>query len=278
MITSIRLASFAVALAGVVGIGALVGNAVGPIDTGASGQTAATGQAGTQDASQTEYTLVAAQTEIGPEPFTFTINDPEGLPVTDYDVLHEKQLHLIVVSTGLHTYAHVHPELDEDGQWSIALPDLPPGTYRAIADFSPTGAPQMSLDVDLVVPGKAATESPLEQTLVDDVDDLEVTLEAAGSDWSEVIITVRRGDDVVTTQPYLGAAGHLVAIAAEDLAYLHTHALDGTPAGPVRFAVELPAGATHALFFDFKVDGVVRTAKFVIENEGPDGASTEHGH
>ncbi len=276
MITSIRLASFGVALVGIVGIGALVGNAFGPIDTGASDPT--NEQAGTLDPGQTKYTLNAAQTEIGSEPFSFIITDPEGRPVTDYDVLHEKQLHLIVVSTGLQTYAHLHPELDESGQWTIALPDLPPGAYRAIADFSPAGAAPMNLHVDLVVPGKAATESLLEQTLVDDVDDLEVTLEAAGSDWSEVVITVRRGDDVVTTQPYLGAAGHLVAIAADDLAYLHTHALDETPTGPVRFAVELPAGATHALFFDFKVDGVVRTAKFVIENEGPDGASTEHDH
>ena len=183
-----------------------------------------------------------------------------------------------MVSTGLRTYAHLHPELAEGGQWSVALPDLAPGDYRAIADFSPAGAGQMNLGIDLVIPGEATTETELEQTLVDEVDDLELTLEALGSEWSEVLITVRRGAEVLTTEPYLGVAGHLVAIAAADLTYLHTHAMDAAPAGPVRFAVELPSGATHALFFDFKVDREVRTAQFIIENEGSNGASTEHGH
>lgn len=288
MNTGARLALFGVSLVAVVGVGALVGNAVGPIDTGASGQTSATQQPDTQqpDTQQTDnesagqlgYTLAATQTQIGDEPFSFTITDPDGEPVADYDVLHEKQLHLIVVSTGLRTYAHLHPELAEDGQWSVALPDLAPGDYRAIADFSPAGAGQMNLGIDLVIPGEATAEAQLDQTLVDDVDDLEVTLEALGSAWSEVRITVRRGTEVLTTEPYLGVAGHLVAIAADDLTYLHTHAMDAAPAGPVRFAVELPSGATHALFFDFKVDGEVRTAHFVIEREGTDGDNTEHGH
>ena len=261
-------------LAALVGIGALVGRAVGPIDAGASGQTAATDQSDTSDG----YTLTAADTQIDPEPFSFTITDADGRPVTEYDVLHEKELHLIVVSTGLRTYAHVHPERGEGGQWTIDLSDLPPCKYRAIADFSPSGGTQTNVAGDLVVPGKTAAEPPLQQALADRVDDLDITLDAAESDWSEVVITVRRGGEVITTEPYLGAAGHLVAIEAEDLAYLHTHALDEIPAGPVRFAVQLAPGATHALFFDFKVDGVVRTAKFVIENEEPDDDGTEHGH
>ncbi len=277
MNTGTRLALFGVTLAVTSGLGALVGDAVGPIDTGASGQTMDT-HVDTQSGAQSGYTLISDDTEIGGEPFSFTITGPDGEPVTDYEVLHEKQLHLIVVSTGLHTYAHLHPERDSDGRWSIGLPELPAGKYRAVADFAPDGAEQMNLGVDLVVPGWANIEPPLEQALSYQVDDFDVTLEAADSDWSEVVITVRRGDDVVTTEPYLGAAGHLVAIAADDLAYLHTHALDETPAGPVRFEVELLGGATHALYFDFKVDGEVHTAQFVIESEGSHGASTEHGN
>lgn len=269
-----RLALFGVSLVAVVGVGALIGNAVGPIDTGASGQT----PTATPNSVDSGYTLVADQTQIGDETFSFTITDPDGEPVADYDVLHEKQLHLIVVSTGLQTYAHLHPELAEDGQWFVALPDLAPGDYRAIADFSPAGAGQMNLGIDLVVPGGAMTETELEQTLVDEIDDLEVTLEAVGPAWSEVLITVRRGTEVLTTEPYLGVAGHLVAIAADDLTYLHTHAMDAAPAGPVRFAVELPVDGTYALYFDFKVDGKVRTAHFVIEREGTHGDDTEHGH
>ena len=87
-------------------------------------------------------------------------------------------------------------------------------------------------------------------------------------------ITVRRDGQVVTTEPYLGAAGHLVALRDGDLAYLHVHPLDDEPAGPVRFAVEVPSAGLYGLFFDFQVDGQVRTARFVLD---ADRAAT-HGH
>jgi hypothetical protein len=79
-------------------------------------------------------------------------------------------------------------------------------------------------------------------------------------------VTVRRGGDVVTTEPYLGAAGHLVALRDGDLAYLHVHPLDEEPSGPVRFALEYPSPGRYALFFDFQVDGTVRTARFVVDH------------
>ena len=78
-------------------------------------------------------------------------------------------------------------------------------------------------------------------------------------------VTVRRGGAVVTTDPYLGAAGHLVALRDGDLAYLHVHPLDEEPSGPVRFAIETPSAGTYALFFDFQIDGKVHTARFVID-------------
>jgi hypothetical protein len=43
------------------------------------------------------------------------------------------------------------------------------------------------------------------------------------------------------------------------------HPLDRLADGPARFEVEVPSAGTYALFFDFQVDGVVRTARFVVE-------------
>ena len=50
-----------------------------------------------------------------------------------------------------------------------------------------------------------------------------------------------------------------------DLAYLHVHPMDTEPDGPVNFMVSLPSAGTYAMFFDFKVDNVVRTARFVVD-------------
>ena len=41
--------------------------------------------------------------------------------------IHERDLHFIVVNRELTSFHHVHPTLDQDGVWSIALPPWTPG-------------------------------------------------------------------------------------------------------------------------------------------------------
>ena len=71
----------------------------------------------------------------------------------------------------------------------------------------------------------------------------------------------------MTTDPYLGARGHLVALRDGDLAYLHVHPLADEADGQVRFTVEVPSPGIYALFFDFAHDGAVHTARFVIDTD-----------
>ncbi|NKX51639.1 hypothetical protein HER39_13910, partial [Arthrobacter deserti] len=44
------------------------------------------------------------------------------------------------------------------------------------------------------------------------------------------VIVTRGGQPVKTLEPYLGAYGHLVALRAGDLAYLHVHPEGAAPA------------------------------------------------
>lgn len=97
---------------------------------------------------------------------------------------------------------------------------------------------------------------------------------------SELTLTVSRdGVPVTDLQPYLAAYGHLVALRAGDLAYLHVHPAgapgDGvTPAGPgITFAATAPSAGEYRLFLDFKHAGVVRTAEFTVTAR-PDAATT----
>ena len=69
---------------------------------------------------------------------------------------------------------------------------------------------------------------------------------------------------VSTLQPYLGAAGHLVAIRADDLAYLHVHPREGSRPGTVAFEAELAEPGRYALFFQFKHGGSVHTVPFTL--------------
>jgi hypothetical protein len=284
-----KLGAYGLLLAGVLGGGAAVGAAAGPIDVGGGesadhagmdmgpgtgdmvmGETetaAAELPAGGLLVSQDGYTLVPEDRLADAGEFAFSILGPDGVPLEAYDELHDRELHLIVAKRDLQEFVHVHPERDGDGRWSVDLPALPSGSYRAFADFQPAGAEQYTLGVDVVSPGGIDEPQPLEPTTADRVDGLDVTVDgdvAAGT-ASEVTVTVARDGQVITTEPYLGAAGHLVALRDGDLAYLHVHPLDEEPGGPVRFAVEVPSPGTYALFFDFLLDGEVRTARFVLE-------------
>ena len=285
-----KLGAYGVAVVALLGVGAAVGNAAGPIDVGDTAthdthdsppteETAMNSElpAGGLLVSQDGYTLEPDSRTLTPgSPFTFTITDPDGTPLEDYQDLHDRDLHFIVASRDLQHYAHVHPTRGQNGRWSVELPELPAGAYRAFADFQPAGAQQYTLGIDLTAPGEATAAEPLHPQDTDKVDGFEVTLDRNGTGASsEVTITVRRDGQVVTTEPYLGAAGHLVALRDGDLAYLHVHPLDDEPAGPVRFAVEVPSAGLYALFFDFQVDGQVRTAQFVID---ADSAAAHAGH
>ena len=218
--------------------------------------------------SQDGYTLSLADAslESGAQTLAFTITGPGGTPVTSYDTLHERRLHLIVVRGDLTGYQHLHPRLDAAGQWSVVAA-LRPGGWRVIADFIPSGGEQTTLGVGLRV-GAADGSTPLgPDTRTARVDGYDVSFAgdlSAGTQSALHLSVTRGGQPVTDLQPYLGAYGHLVMLRAGDLGYVHVHPLEG-PSGPaLTFQAEAPAAGRYRLFLDFRHDGVVRTATFTV--------------
>ncbi len=182
--------------------------------------------------------------------------------------VHERDLHLILVNRELTAFHHLHPTLRADGTWTIDVPPLEPGSYRAVADFQIEGGPRLALGTDLSVTGSYRPEALGGPTFESEVDGYDVRLATDGDDGTvTAMLTVRRDGEPVELEPYLGAQGHLVAMRSGDLAYAHVHPVeDGDdPTGVVTFEAELPSAGRYALFFDFKHDGQVRTAPFVVD-------------
>ncbi|GAB3767162.1 hypothetical protein [Microlunatus parietis] len=213
----------------------------------------------------------------GRQPITFRIIGPDGAPVTAFEPTHDKELHLIATRRDQTGFQHVHPTLDESGTWTVEL-DLTPGVWRYFADFKPAGHDQLTLGVDVSVAGEFDPQPlpPVQPTFR--IDDYTVTLtgELQAGQPAELTLTVQRdGQPVTDLEPYLAAYGHLVALRAGDLAYLHVHPEghpgDGsTPAGPdVVFVATAPSPGTYRLYLDFQHGGVVRTASFTVEAGRP---------
>lgn len=258
--------------------------------------------------SENGYTLTPLTATIKPgEPadFRFTVTGPDGRPVTDYQVQHDKKLHFIVVSRDLGSFQHVHPVEAGGGVWSVKLTFPAAGTYRAFADFAPTGASALTLGTDVLVAGDYAPKALPQASRTVGVDGYTVTLEGdlTPGQASKLTLKVSKdGKPVTDLQPYLGAYGHLVALRARDLAYLHVHP-DGAPgdgktqAGPeIVFYAEVPSAGDYRLFLDFQHEGEVRTADFTLgageataastagpsagpsSSKGTDHDSTPHSH
>jgi hypothetical protein len=154
------------------------------------------------------------------------VREETGRPITACDREHEKELHLIVASRDLAAFRHVHPTRAADGTWSTSVDLSEAGPYRVFADFTPKGGEGLTLGADLAVSGAYEPAKPPARTTTARVDGYQVEL-AGGltpGKGSKLALTVtRNGKPVRDLQPYLGAYGHLVALRAGDLAYLHVH-------------------------------------------------------
>jgi hypothetical protein len=279
MKTGQKVIAFVVGLAAVFAIAVWIGNAVTPQE---ATMTAAQELPGGLQSTQDGYTLalddpiVAASADVG---LKFQILSPTGAPVQRYVQTHEKLLHLIVVRNDLAVFQHVHPTLDDKGTWSVPLNLARAGDYRVFADFMPTGGPALVLGANLHVAGHYDPQPLPAASQTAEVDGYTVTLQGTprANEASMLTLSVSRdGRPVDDLQPYLGAYGHLVAVRASDLAYLHVHPMgepdDGSTApGPeIGFHTTFPSTGTYRLFLDFQHQDVVRTAEFTVNvSEAP---------
>ncbi|MBM4597795.1 hypothetical protein GS440_05360 [Rhodococcus hoagii] len=271
----------AVVFAAALGVGAVTGSPIDMTSThsdshaAADPEPASSAPAGLQ-VSQDGYTLgeVTSPTSAGQAgTLSFRILDADGSPVREYDDLHEKQLHLIVVRSDTSQFRHVHPTLGPDGTWSIDWTWPTGGTYRVFADFQASGAPrQLTLGRNVDVGGDLQPAALPTPSRTATVDGYTVTLDGdLGTAGGPLTLTVARdGAPVTDLDPYLGAYGHLVALRTGDLSYLHVHPEgepgDGVTApGPdVTFHAQAPSVGTYRLFLDFQHRGTVRTAEFTV--------------
>ncbi|MFG3208447.1 hypothetical protein [Streptomyces tendae] len=329
MHTGLRIAAFAAALAATFGTAYGVGAGVDPIvadsapaphdehgerdDPGGPDEPSSrpeggdghgaheSAPAGGLQVSEGGYTLDLATPRVSAGQRTelrFTVRDASGDAVTAYRREHEKELHLVLASRDLVTYRHLHPTRAADGTWSTPVELPAAGGYRVFADFTPAGedAENLTLGADLAASGRYEPARLPVPSGTARADGYEVELDGSlrPGKASELKLKVSRdGEPVGDLQPYLGAYGHLVALRAGDLAYLHVHPNgepgDGTtePGPEISFTATAPSDGTYRLFLDLRHRGEVHTAAFTVRagsapgtTESAPAATPEHtdGH
>lgn len=194
--------------------------------------------------------------------------------IEDFDVIHEKKMHLIVVSKDLSYFAHLHPTYEGKGVFRVALNVPQAGEYTMFADFKPTGSAQVAERHTMTAVGTA----PVAKSLV--VDNT-IVKEMAGKNVALAIDTLQAGEeatltfsfkDMLTGKPvkdleqYLGAIGHVVIISADTQKYLHVHPADDSEKGPTAtFMTTFDTPGLYKAWGQFQHKGEVFTVPFTLE-------------
>jgi hypothetical protein len=296
-----KLGAFALALALLFGAGALAGDAIGPdeaatadaagsdresaSDEHGAGSSASHANAASPDGHAVRGLAVA---ENGlrvvvddpdlrrgrTERLAFRVVDDAGATVRDFDVEHDKRMHLIVARRDLRGFQHLHPEQAADGTWTVPVRLGAAGSYRLFADFV-RGGEAYTLASDLRVDGPADLQplpAPRATAVSDGGYDVRLAAgRAVPGREAELRFAITKDGGTVDTQPYLGAGGHLVALREGDMAFLHVHPTDHGDEDEARhddsvgFAATFPTAGRYRLFLQFKHEGRVRTVAFTHE-------------
>ncbi len=157
--------------------------------------------------------------------------EANGKVILAYDVDMTKLMHMIVVSDDLTSFQHVHPTLEPNGHFTIAV-NLPEaaGGYHVYVDGMPHGFGRQVIRFDLPSADDAAA-----RRLVHETDGTvrvgPYTLEYSpivvpAGEISDIAVTITRdGRPATDLHPYLGVMAHGVFIGTDDLAYMHVHGM-----------------------------------------------------
>src|SRR4051794_18382850 len=75
------------------------------------------------------------------------VADPKGQPVRRFEIVHEKLIHLFIVTEDLTFFAHLHPVPQNDGSFRLPIKLPNPGMYRVLADYYPYDSiPQLAVE------------------------------------------------------------------------------------------------------------------------------------
>lgn len=180
-----------------------------------------------------EFRTEPSEVEAGkPIKLIISIKDASGAVVRDLDLSHEKPLHLIVVSSDLSEFYHVHPEPEPEGTYRGVQTFPNSGHYKLYADFTPPNGSQVVEKFDLNVTGPPRSSVTLapDSTATKTEGGLRVTLQPDKRlrSGEEVMLDFSIFDDKTGTavsdlEPYLGAPAHVVIISGDTNDYLHVH-------------------------------------------------------
>ncbi len=246
--------------------------------------------------------LIAVDYSVNPESvkageqteLVFVVKTAAGETVSAFEIVHEKPMHLLIVSEDLSEFYHLHPEQQTDSKFKTSFTFPHGGYYRLYADFTPTGNGQIVKDFTQMVIGTERAKVPLQadKNFEKTVDGLRVVLkpDAVLENGKEAMLNFQVFD-AVTNQPvtdlekYLGELAHFVIISEDLRDFVHAHPVSRDNVKSTEHSshehgeklmsqdaesivsahVTFPNAAKYKIWAQFQRGGKIITVPFVVE-------------
>ena len=229
---------------------------------------------------------------------SFVVKNSSGGIIKDLQIVHEKPMHLIVVSEDLAEFYHLHPEAQADGSYKTSFAFKNGGKFKLYADLSPVKDRQLVRIFDLNVAGnerakeELKTDAKFEKTL----EDLRVVMKPDGEFAANKqlmlafnVFDARTSQPVNDLQKYLGETAHFVIVNKDLNEFVHAHPMsadnvkqdgahahDGSSAtkhddklmsaaaNSVAAHVSFPKAGIYKIWAEFQRNGKVTAVPFVV--------------
>lgn len=168
-----------------------------------------------------------------PVEMTFQIKNPKSENVSDLEIVHEKPMHLFMVSRDLSQYFHEHPIKQSDGTYKLPYTFPNGGKFKIFIDFKPVGEKEQTVEsFDVEVAGKKLEEVELvpDEKFEKEVDGILVKMKPSGELVKKKdiqlhfqVFDVETKKPVTDLQNYLGEKAHFVIIRKGLARFVHAH-------------------------------------------------------
>lgn len=167
------------------------------------------------------------QTEL-----SFTVKNDKGEIVKDLPKVHEKPMHLLIVSDDLAEYYHVHPDPQADGSYKVPFTFQNGGNFKLYADFTPKDSAQVVENFMLKVSGneRAKVELKADEKFEKTIDGLKFVMKpdadlVAGKELmlNFSVFDEKTNKPVTDLEKYLGEYAHFVIISQDLQKFVHAH-------------------------------------------------------
>lgn len=230
---------------------------------------------------------------------SFLVKNGKGKTIRFLQFVHEKPMHLLVVSEDLAEFYHIHPEMQVDDSYGVEHIFPHGGRYRLYADYTPPGSATIVEQFELNVDGPARARENLtaDASLTKEAEGLRVIASSdkplrAGEDLmlKFALTDAKTAQPVNNLQLYLGALAHFVIISEDLKSFIHAHPLDagevfdpsqdpsqhvhdpaqlakklvGPSPSEVSAYVNFPHAGLYKLWAQFQREGKVITVPFVL--------------